>query len=449
MVIFYPKDVQYVIDTLTKNNYEAFLVGGCVRDILLDTKPKDYDITTNALPEQVMSLFSKTIPTGLKHGTVTVLINDTPYEVTTYRIDGDYKDNRRPEDVQFVSSLKDDLSRRDFTINALAYNNKDGLQDFFNGTEDLSSRLIKAVGDADKRFNEDALRMLRAIRFSCQLNFNIELKTLKAIEKNSSLILNISSERIRDELCKILISPNPAKGFRLLNTTGILKYILPDLQKAVGFDQKTPYHDKDIFEHTLSVVENVPNDLTLRLAALFHDIGKPQCFFVGEDGIGHFYEHQKVGKDLSKNILKDLSFDNDTIDKVSTLVREHMSILFNPKSAAIKRLINRVGKELIFDLYELQKADILSSAPPFIALEALESTKEKTKEILEADEPLDKSSLNINGNILMKSLNIKPGKIVGEIIDYLMNKVIDEPKLNNEADLLILARDYINDKTNP
>lgn len=449
MVIFYPKDVQYVIDKLTKNNYEAFLVGGCVRDILLDTKPKDYDITTNALPEQVMSLFSKTIPTGLKHGTVTVLINDTPYEVTTYRIDGDYKDNRRPEDVQFVSSLKDDLSRRDFTINALAYNNKDGLQDFFNGTEDLSSRLIKAVGDADKRFNEDALRMLRAIRFSCQLNFNIELKTLKAIEKNSSLILNISSERIRDELCKILTSPNPAKGFRLLNSTGILKYILPELQKSVGFDQKTPYHDKDIFEHTLSVVEKVPNNLTLRLAALFHDIAKPQCFFIGEDGIGHFYEHQKVGKDLTKNILKDLSFDNDTIDKVSSLVREHMSILFNPKSAAIKRLINRVGKDLIFDLYELQKADILSSAPPFIALEALESTKEKTKEILEADEPLDKSSLNINGNILMKSLNIKPGKIVGEIIDYLMNKVLDEPNLNNEADLLNLARDYINDKTNP
>lgn len=449
MVIIYPKDVQYVIDTLTKNNYEAFLVGGCVRDILLDTKPKDYDITTNALPEQVMSLFSKTIPTGLKHGTVTVLINDTPYEVTTYRIDGDYKDNRRPEDVQFVSSLKDDLSRRDFTINALAYNNKDGLQDFFNGTEDLSSRLIKAVGDAAKRFNEDALRMLRAIRFSCQLNFNIELKTLKAIEKNSSLILNISSERIRDELCKILTSPNPAKGFRLLNSTGILKYILPELQKAVGFDQKTPYHDKDIFEHTLSVVEKVPNNLTLRLAALFHDIAKPQCFFIGEDGIGHFYEHQKVGKDLSKNILKGLSFDNDTIDKVSTLVREHMSILFKPKSAAIKRLINRVGKDLIFDLYDLQRADILSSAPPFIALEALESTKEKTKGILEADEPLDKSSLNINGNILMKSLNIKPGKIIGEIIDYLMNKVIDEPNLNNEANLLVLARDYINDKTNP
>lgn len=449
MVIFYPKDVQYVIDTLTKNNYEAFLVGGCVRDILLDTKPKDYDITTNALPEQVMSLFSKTIPTGLKHGTVTVLINDTSYEVTTYRIDGDYKDNRRPEDVQFVSSLKDDLSRRDFTINALAYNNKDGLQDFFNGTEDLSSRLIKAVGDADKRFNEDSLRMLRAIRFSCQLNFNIELKTLKAIEKNSSLILNISSERIRDELCKILTSSNPAKGFRLLNSTGILKYILPELQKSVGFDQKTPYHDKDIFEHTLSVVEKVPNNLTLRLAALFHDIAKPQCFFIGEDGIGHFYEHQKVGKDLTKNILKDLSFDNDTIDKVSSLVREHMSILFKPKSAAIKRLINRVGKDLIFDLYELQKADILSSAPPFIALEALESTKEKTKEILEADEPLDKSSLNINGNILMKSLDINPGKIVGEIIDYLMNKVLDEPNLNNEADLLVLARDYINDKTTP
>lgn len=446
MIIFYPKDVQYIIDKLNENGYEAFLVGGCVRDIILEIKPKDFDITTNALPAQVMAIFNKTIPTGIKHGTVTVLLNDTPYEVTTYRIDGDYKDNRRPEDVRFVSSLKEDLSRRDFTINALAYNNKEGLKDFFNGTEDLSLRLIRAVGDADKRFQEDALRMLRAIRFSCQLNFNIHEKTLEAIKNQGSLILNISSERIRDELCKILLSPNASKGFRLLNTTRILNYILPELQKTVDFDQRTPYHHKDVFEHTLAVIEKVPNKLILKLAALFHDIAKPQCFFIGEDGIGHFYEHQKVGMDLSKKILRGLSFDNDTINKVSILVKEHMNILFNPKDSAIKRLINRVGRDLIFDLYDLQKADILSSSPPFIALEALEFMRERTKEILEANEPLDKSSLSINGTVLMNSLNLRPGKIVGEIIDYLMNKVIEEPNLNNEVYLLKLAKEYLNNK---
>lgn len=439
----YPKDVDYIINKLNENKFEAFLVGGCVRDSLLSIKPKDFDITTNALPEQVIKLFSKTIPTGLKHGTVTVLLNSIPYEVTTYRIDGDYKDNRRPEEVKFVSSLKDDLSRRDFTINALAYNDRHGLQDFFNGKDDLSQKLIRAVGDADKRFKEDALRMLRAIRFSCQLEFDIEKKTLEAIEVNNFLILNISSERIRDELCKILLSPNPSRGFRLLNSTGILNLILPNLQETVNFNQHTPYHDKDVFEHTLSVLEKVPSKLHLKLAALFHDIGKPKCFFIGDDGLGHFYEHQNVGMNLSMQILKNLSFDNDTISKVSLLVKEHMNILIKPKDSAIKRLINRLGEDLIFDLFELQKADILSSAPPFKVLDDLAYTEKRSKEILESSEPLNKSSLCIDGNIIMEHLNIKPGKIIGELLDYLMDIVIEDPNLNNKNQLLTLVKEYL------
>lgn len=443
MKIHYPNDVKYIIQKLKDNGFEGFLVGGCVRDSLLCTTPKDFDITTNALPEEIISIFPKTIPTGLKHGTITVIINKTHYEVTTYRVDGEYIDSRHPETVNFVSSLKDDLARRDFTINALAYNEDDGLQDFFNGEGDLSLKLIKAVGDPDKRFKEDALRMLRAIRFSCSLNFEIDKCTLTAISSNNLLISNISAERIRDELCKILISQNPSKGLRLLHSTGILEIILPELAATVDFDQKTPYHNKDVFEHTLAVVEKVPCELTLRLAALFHDISKPECFFIGNDGNGHFYNHQIVGMKLTESILKRLCFDNNTISKVSILIKEHMNILFNPSSSAIKRLINRVGKDLIFDLYSLQKADILSTAPPFNSLDALDYMANKTNEILLCNEPLDKTSLEVNGKILMDKLSLKPGKLIGEIIDYLMNMVIEDSSLNNKETLISLAKEYL------
>ncbi|WP_238883346.1 CCA tRNA nucleotidyltransferase [Clostridium sp. YIM B02551] len=442
MFISYPKEVKYIIDKLNDNGFEGFLVGGSVRNSLLSLAPKDFDITTNALPEDVIRIFNKTIPTGLKHGTVTVMENSIPFEVTTYRIDGEYKDNRRPEEVTFVSSLKEDLARRDFTINAFAYNETYGLMDYFNGINDLNSKLIRAVGDADKRFNEDALRMLRAIRFSCQLGFTIEKSTLDAIKKNSELILNISSERIREEFLKIITSPYPTSGLRLLNSTGILKHILPELQSTVDFDQKTPYHNKDVFEHTLSVVKMVPNKVHLRLAALFHDIAKPPCFFIGEDGHGHFYNHQNIGAEMCVSILKRLTFDNDTINKASILVKEHMNILFNPSDAALKRLINRVSIDLVFDLFKLQRADILSSAPPFKVLSDLDYMEKRTKEIIESSEPLSKNSLKVNGKVIMDSLNLKPSKEVGVILDYLMDMVLEDPNLNNKHTLISLATEY-------
>ena len=223
------------------------------------------------------------MPTGIKHGTVTVMINGEGYEVTTYRIDGEYLDNRRPEDVTFVSNLKEDLARRDFTINALAFNEEDGVIDYFGGIEDLDNKIIRAVGEPNKRFQEDALRMLRAIRFAATLDFHIEEKTLEAIKVNSKLILNISSERIRDELCKMMVSNNSTKALRLLEETKLLGFILPELQKAVGFNQQNPHHDKDIFKHTLAVVENCPGSLNLRIAALLHDIAKPDCFTIDKE----------------------------------------------------------------------------------------------------------------------------------------------------------------------
>ena len=230
-----PSGVNTIIKTLYENGFEGFLVGGCVRDSILNRNPNDYDVTTNALPDDIIRIFEKTIPTGIKHGTVTVLLNKEPFEVTTYRIDGEYLNNRSPEEVTFVTNIKEDLARRDFTINAMAYNDEKGLVDFFNGRDDLKNKIIRCVGDADKRFNEDALRMLRAIRFCTQLDFEIEEKTLAAITNNSHLIKNISVERVADELNKCLLCNKPSKAFLLLEKTGLLKYILPDLQETVGF----------------------------------------------------------------------------------------------------------------------------------------------------------------------------------------------------------------------
>lgn len=437
-----PLEVKSILNTFHKNGYEAFMVGGCVRDHMLGILPKDYDITTNALPEQIIALFPKTIPTGIKHGTITVIVNNNAYEVTTYRIDGDYKDNRRPEEVKFVTNIKEDLSRRDFTINALAYNEQKGLKDFFNGQQDLKNKIIRSVGVPDKRFNEDALRMLRAIRFSCQLDFEIHIDTLNSIKNNFTLIKNISVERIRDEFSKILLSSVPSKGLLLLETTGILELILPELQKCVGFDQKTPYHDKDIFMHTLSVVDKTPSILYLRLAALFHDISKPQCFFLDEKGIGHFYGHPKTGENITRDILKRLKYDNDTINKVCILVKEHMNILDNPKDSALKRLLNRVGKDIIFDLFKLQRADILSSAPPFLFMEKVNYMDSKITEIINSDVPLNSNELAINGNDLIKELSIKPSQIIGKILNYLLDRVLDDPTLNTRETLLELAKDF-------
>ncbi|GKX68421.1 CCA tRNA nucleotidyltransferase [Inconstantimicrobium mannanitabidum] len=437
-----PSQASYIINTLYNNGFEAFLVGGCVRDSLLQKSPQDYDITTNALPEDVCRIFDKTIPTGIKHGTITVMVENNAYEVTTYRIDGEYLNNRSPEEVIFVSNIKEDLARRDFTINALAYNDTDGLLDFFNGIDDLNNGIIRCVGDPNKRFNEDALRMLRAIRFSSQLGFSIEESTLRAISQNSSLIQNISVERIADELNKCLLSNNPSNAFILLEHTGLLKYILPELQACVGFDQHTPYHNKDVFMHSLSVVDKVSPKLYLRLAALFHDIAKPPCFFIDEKSVGHFYGHDKEGEIISKEILKRLHYDNDTINKVTILIREHMNVLFKPKDASLKRLIGRVSKELVFDLLELQKSDILSCAPPFLALDSVELMKVKITAILESSVPIHSRDLKINGNDIIQALNIKPGKQVGEILEYLLNLTLDNPELNTRENLLCLLETF-------
>ncbi|MDY3206001.1 CCA tRNA nucleotidyltransferase [Clostridium baratii] len=442
MNITIPSNVKYIIDEFYKNNYEAFMVGGCIRDALLCKTPKDYDIATSAKPEITEKLFEKTIPTGIKHGTVTVLIDNEPYEVTTYRTEGEYTDNRRPDEVYFVSDIKEDLSRRDFTINAFAYNSREGLKDFFGGLDDLNNGLIRSVGDANKRFNEDALRMLRAIRFSTQLNFDIEENTLNAIKDNKDLIKNISAERIRDELCKILISNNVRTGLNLLKECGLLQIVIPEIIPLIGFDQKNMHHFEDVFNHTLSVIEKCPEDLNIRLAALLHDIGKPDVFFIDDKGNGRFFGHNTKSEKIARDILNRLRFDNKTIKSVCILVREHMNVLDNASNLAIKRLINRVSKENIYSLLELQKADILSLKDPNVALYKVSDMRTKIDNIIDSNTPLTVKDLAIDGGKLINELQIKPGKLVGDILNHLLELVLKNPELNNYNSLITEAKKY-------
>lgn len=433
MHIKIPDKVKFIIDTFYENNYEAFMVGGCIRDSLLSKEPKDYDIATSALPNITESLFEKTIPTGIKHGTITVLLDKEPFEVTTYRIEGEYKDNRRPDEISFVTNIKDDLSRRDFTINAFAYNSKEGLKDYFNGLEDLQNKIIRTVGDSNKRFNEDALRMMRAIRFASQLDFNIEKSTLDGIKKNKNLLKNISSERIRDELCKLLLSDNSRKGLNLLKDCGVLDVIIPELTSLIGFNHKTKDYNKDLFDHTLSVVENTPNDLILRLSALFHDIGKPKV-------------NDNISEDITRKILTRLHFDNKTIKSVCILIKEYMNVLGNSTDIDIKRFINRTSKENIYSLLEFQKAHVLSLKNSDLDLYELNDIKNKIDNIINSNIPLSIKDLNIDGSILTKELNLKPGKVIGETLNYLLEVVLNNSNLNNETILLEKAKTFIQNK---
>lgn len=444
MKIKLTEDVSYILDILIKNGYEAYIVGGCVRDSLIERQLKDWDITTSAKPEDILRLFEKTIPTGIKHGTVTVVLNKNNYEVTTYRIDGDYSDNRHPDEVIFTSSLKEDLSRRDFTVNSLAYNSINGLVDMFDGISDLHNRLIKCVGDPDKRFNEDALRMLRAIRFACQLDFTIDEETYKAISRNYALLRNVSSERIKDEFCKILLTSKPSRGMKMLLETKLLDYIVPELKESVGFDQKNPHHDKNVFDHIMSVLDNSEENLVVRLGALLHDIGKPRTFSIDKKGIGHFYGHNVVSAQMAEEILKRLKFDNKTIEKVLIIITEHMSAYNNMKNRTLKKFISRVGVDNLEDLFQLQIADSKGHKKD-ADFSPILKRREEVKKILESGEPFTVSQLKINGNDLI-TLGFKPGKYIGVILNELLEKVMEKPELNNRDSLLKIAREKLQNK---
>ncbi|WP_099191393.1 CCA tRNA nucleotidyltransferase [Tepidibacter mesophilus] len=445
MNIDIPVEVQKILDVLNQNNYEGFIVGGCVRDTLLKNTPKDWDITTSCMPEKTMKILHdkgiKSIPTGIKHGTVTAVINDNHYEITTYRIDGEYKNNRRPESVEFTDEIEEDLSRRDFTINAMAYNHKYGLCDPFLGQQDLKKEIVKCVGNPLNRFEEDALRILRGVRFATRLNFKLDEATKHAMKDKGNLLLNISEERIREEICKILLTDKPSLGFNILKELDLLKYILPELDECVGFDQKNFYHNKDVFDHIMSVVDYTPCNIKTRLSALFHDIAKPICFSIDEKGVGHFYGHDIKGERLTKKILKRLKFDNKTIDDVCILVKEHMNMPNLENKKSIKKFINRSKIENVFNLIDLKIAD-RKSGTDCDNIGLILELKDIIEKIINQKEPLCINDLAINGNDIIE-LGIKPGKKIGEILNELNELVLKDPEFNTKEYLIDIVRKYI------
>lgn len=429
-----PKYVKKILNTLKENGYEAYIVGGCVRDSILKKDPNDWDITTNAKPEEVIKLFDKVILTGIKHGTVTIVINKQSYEVTTYRTDGEYEDNRRPKEVKFVRDLKEDLARRDFTINAMAYNEEDGLVDYFDGINDLNNKIIRTVGDAKKRFSEDALRMLRAIRFSSQLDFTIDKNILLAIKELKNNINNISKERIREEFNKILIS-NP-RNINVLRECELLDYIIPFMSEIYDFSKE------NLYNHSIISTESIEPILHLRLTMLLHDIGKAKREFKCENSISKHTPNDESAL-IAEKILKGLKYDNDTINKVSTLICYYDFNLTSKLS--IKRILNKIGEELTRDLIKIQRADILAqnSMNKKERLENLDYIECKIDIIIDNGECFDLKNLNIDGKDLI-DLGFKKGIEIGDTLKYLLDLVIEEPGLNIKEKLIKKAKEKLN-----
>lgn len=439
MKITMPKDVNFIIDELHKHNEEAYAVGGCIRDSILNRNPNDWDITTSCMPNTVISYFTKTIPTGLKHGTVTVMIDDNSYEVTTFRVDGEYKDNRHPDSVSFVSNVREDLKRRDFTINAMAYNNEKGLLDYFNGIDDLNNKVIRTVGCANERFNEDALRMMRAVRFAAQLNFVIDDDVVKAIKELSSNIKDVSIERIRSEFDKILVS-NSDYVVNLMNL-GLLECFMKEVCDLNNCSQNHPRHIYNVFNHTIIALRNVPNKLTLKLAMLLHDTGKVKCKITDENGVDHFYKHALVSTDIALEVLKRMKYDNKTINDVILLVKYHDAEINTSK--AIRKMLKRIGSELFEDLLYIKKGDLLGQNPVYHeeGLNMLNDISEKYHEIISKKQCFNIKDLEISGKDLIE-IGVKEGKNIGIILNYLLEKVLDEPSLNNKDNLLELSKTY-------
>ncbi|APH21010.1 CCA tRNA nucleotidyltransferase [Clostridium botulinum] len=440
-----PKWVRYIINTLEDFDYEAYIVGGCVRDSLLNRNPNDWDITTNAKPQDVIEIFEslgyKIIPTGLKHGTVTILINDMPIEVTTYRIDGAYDDNRHPKEVTFTNSLKEDLSRRDFTINAIAYNDKEGLVDYFGGLRDLEYKELNCVGNAEERFKEDKLRILRAIRFASAYDLEIYRNIIYAIEEDNDLS-KLSKERVKSEFNKIMLSKKPSIWLNLMLRLGLLEQIVPEIRKCFAFDQLNPHHNKNVFDHILDVVDNTDPILELRLSALFHDIGKPKCFSLGEDGVGHFYSHQKESAKICENRMRKLKYSNKEIENVRELVYWHMNICDNTSLKSIKKFIKNISVDRLEYLFKLKVADISASVYCYEDYADIFKTKYECERVLNEKQPLTIKDLDINGYDLMK-LGINQGKEIGIMLNKLLDVILENPNLNNKEDLIKIVKDNL------
>lgn len=433
-----PEKAEIILHTLEEAGYEAYVVGGCVRDSILGRSPDDWDITTSAKPEEVKALFRRTVDTGLIHGTVTVMLDKEGFEVTTYRVDGEYEDGRHPKEVSFTASLEEDLKRRDFTINAMAYNPKRGLVDLFGGVQDMENRIIRCVGNPLERFAEDALRILRAVRFSAQLGFSIEGETLKAISVLAPNLKYVSAERIQVELLKLLVSPHP-DYLRTAYEAGITKEILPEFDRCMETEQNTPHHCYNVGEHTLHSLLNIRADKVLRLTMLLHDFGKPVVKRTDEDGRDHFKTHGPEGEKMAVSILRRLKMDNDTIRKVRSLIKWHD---YRPKGEAVsvRKAISLIGEEL-FPLYlEVQKADILAQSAyrREEKLARLTAVSALYEEILDRGQCISLKTMALTGRDLIDA-GYTPGKELGEILEKLLVHVLENPEDNKKEILLKLA----------
>lgn len=437
-----PMGAKKIITALESAGYEAFAVGGCVRDYLMQRPCDDIDITTSATPMQTEQVFTdngiRFIETGLKHGTVSALVDGVTFEVTTYRTDGDYKDSRHPEKVEFVTDIKEDLSRRDFTINAIAYNENAGFVDLFGGRADISNKVIRAVGDADKRFKEDALRIMRAIRFASVLSFDIEPETKKALFDNKELLKNVSAERIFTELSKLLMGD--CVFDILVEYREIIAVVIPELEPIFNVAQNTKWHIYDVWQHTCKAVEQAPKDLALRLTMLFHDIGKAYAKTTDENGTDHFKGHQRISADYTETALKRLKVSNEIYDRVMYLVPIHDMHIGTDKKK-IKKWLTKSGEGRLRDLIAVKRADKLAQNPKMTAeeLNNLDLTQSVLDEIIEEGEPFAIKDLAVNGNDIM-SFGFK-GKQVGTVLNLLLDKVI-ENELPNDKEILI---GYINE----
>ena len=440
-----PEKAAMVIKELMNQGFEAYAVGGCVRDSILGRQPEDWDITTSARPEQVKQIFPRTVDTGIEHGTVTVLMDKESFEVTTYRVDGEYEDHRHPKAVTFTASLEEDLKRRDFTINAMAYNPETGLVDIFHGIEDLEQGVIRCVGDPEARFDEDALRILRAIRFSAQLGFRIDEATQQAMSGKAADLKEVSAERIRVELVKLLISKHP-EYIRAACRLGITRVILPEYDRIVGVAQHTPNHIYDVEEHTLLALKNIEPDSVLRLTMLFHDFGKP-IVKKTDGGRDIFYKHPEVSAEMCRKILKRLKFDNHTWEKVYRLVKWH-GLKYLPNDVSVRRALNRVGSDIFEDFIKVQRADI-SAKNPAVVPKKMKQLAEKEaiyRKIIRRGDCFNVKMLAVNGRDLIQA-GIPQGPALGAVLERLVERVIDEPELNEREKLLELADEVKTDPT--
>ena len=443
MTIYIPRDVQGIIDKLESHGHSAYIVGGCVRDAIMGRTPHDYDICTSALPDEVLSIFSdrKVIETGLKHGTVTVQGDEDYYEVTTYRVDGEYTDGRHPDEVRFVSDVVEDLSRRDFTINAMAYNKRTGLMDPFHGFDDIKRGLIRCVGNPVNRFSEDALRIMRAVRFAATCGFTIHQDTHEAMLSLRHLLAQVSEERKTSEFCKMLICANVDL---LMSYRDVFATFIPELQKTFDFEQNNPHHIYDVYEHIVHSVVEAPQDLHIRLALMFHDIAKPLTYTEDEAGVGHFYGHASEGAEMSKEIMKRMRMDNDTIAIVSELIASH-DMATSTSLKTIRRMISKLGENQARRLIAVMRADKLAqseNADTFKNLEVLDIMESNIDVVKANDECFTLKNLAINGHDLI-GLGVKDGKLIGRTLNYLLDVVLAEPEKNAKDILVALALEYI------